>query len=465
MRHFYLFATFFFSCHVFSQELLLSQYLPQSTRSALLIETIHGNETFSQNTNQFFPPASTAKLLTALSAKLELGDNFSFSTRLNTNQSDVVIHFSGDPELTYHDLLLLFKKYKETLGSKIKGNIWLDNSAFTGYQKAIGWPWDILGVCYSAPSTAITLDHNCVLGSIYTLNNGKTRVHTPEQFPIVVSSRVKVVSDEEQKHTLCELELTSDNENHYLLNGCITKKASPLPLKFAVQNPELYATRMVYKIINNLNMKLGGQIYIGTPKHKSEKLIAEHLSPRLPSLLNKMLKKSDNLIANNLTKAMGKRFFIQPGSFANGTEAIKQILLTKAGIDLSSAQLVDGSGLSRNNRLTAHQVASVLKYILKHNKQLQILDLLPVAGKSGTLKYRSSMRDQAIVGRIKAKSGSLYGSHNMAGYGLDSDGNPKTIFVQFITDYFPVQEGETSQKLHPLRNFETAFYKKIINTH
>lgn len=463
MRYFLFILAFTLSCHAISQDLNPQKYLPVSTRSALLITPIHGTETFAQNTDSFFPPASTAKLLTALAAKLELGSDFFFSTRLNINKNDIVVHFSGDPELTYADLLTLFTKYKEAKGNKIRGNIWLDNSAFTGYQKAIGWPWDILGVCYSAPSTAITLDHNCVLGSIYTMKNGKTRVHTPEQFPIVVSSKAKVVSSEEQKQTLCELELTSNNENHYVLNGCITQRTSPLPLKFAVQNPELYATRMVYKMLNHLNLKLDGQIYIGTPKNQTEKLIAEHHSPKLPVLLDKMLKKSDNLIANNLTKAMGNRFFIQPGSFANGTEAIKQILLTKANIDLSNAQLVDGSGLSRNNRLTAHNIAAVLRYIYDHDDQLGLLDLLPVAGQSGTLKYRSSMRNKAITGRIRAKSGSLYGSYNMAGYGLNQQGQPKTIFVQFVTDYFPVQDDEKQSRLLPLINFETAFYEKVIS--
>ncbi|MCV6004416.1 D-alanyl-D-alanine carboxypeptidase, partial [Escherichia coli] len=52
--------------------------------------------------------------------------------------------------------------------TRMNGDLWLDNSAFTGYDRAVGWPCDILGVCYSAPASSITLNNNCVQASIYT---------------------------------------------------------------------------------------------------------------------------------------------------------------------------------------------------------------------------------------------------------------------------------------------------------
>jgi len=464
MRHMLYLIILIFPSYSIAQNSSIIKTLPVTVRSGLLIEDIHGQIQFSHDTKKLFPPASTTKLLTALAAKLELGDDFYFQTDIKTNNDDIIVSFSGDPLLTYHNLFDLFKTLKQKNGSFIVGNIWLDNSAFTGYQKGIGWPWDILGVCYSAPSSAITLDRNCVQGSIYTLQNGKTRVHTPEQFPIEVSSTARAITPEEQKQTHCELELLSNPKNHYKLKGCLTKRTSPLPLKFAIQNPDLYTTRIVYKILNNLDMHFSGQVLVGLPeKVMHQDVIATHASPRLPALLDIMLKKSDNLIANNLTKSLGQHFYLQAGSFTNGTNAIKQILHTKANIDLSSAQLFDGSGLSRNNRLTANQISHVLQYILRHDSQLHLIKLLPVAGESGTLKYRRSMRSKDIRGKIQAKSGSLYGSYNMAGYGLDRVGKPKNIFVQLITDYFP-NEKEQQLKITPLTRFENAFYKEVINS-
>jgi D-alanyl-D-alanine carboxypeptidase/D-alanyl-D-alanine-endopeptidase (penicillin-binding protein 4) len=176
-----------------------------------------------------------------------------------------------------------------------------------------------------------------------------------------------------------------------------------------------------------------------------------------------MLKKSDNLIADNLTKALGAKFFIQPGSFANGTKAIKQILFTKANIDLEAFPLADGSGLSRNNLMSSAAMAKVLHYIWQHDDTLNLISRMPSAGIDGTLKYRQSMRKAPIKGAITAKSGSVYGSYNMAGFGLNEQGKPSTLFIQFIASYHPKKRASDQPKVAaPLTLFERQFYKDVI---
>ncbi|CAM3500783.1 D-alanyl-D-alanine carboxypeptidase DacB precursor [Vibrio aerogenes CECT 7868] len=439
--------------------------LPPTSRASLIVESLNNtNRAIDIRSNTFSPPASTMKLLTALAAKLELGDQFRFRTNLLQSQDDFILRFSGDPQLMTADLKQLLHNLKVQGINTIKGNLWLDNSLFSGYERAIGWPWDILGVCYSAPSSVITLDKNCVPGSIYTLPNGKTRVYIPEQYPIHISTQARAVSSQEQRQQLCDLELHADQENHYQLSGCIRERTKPLPLKFALQNTDLYTKRTVYKILSQLNIRIQGEVRLGKPisPRTSWRKIAYHDSKPLSELIRVMLRKSDNLIANNLTKMLGHQFFLQPGSFANGTEAIKQILLSKAQLDIQNAQLVDGSGLSRNNRLTANQMASVLRYIWQHDKELHLISSLPVAGKNGTLKYRRSMQLSSIKGHLAAKSGSIYGSYNMAGYGLNAQGNPTVLFVQFVSDYFPEMNQDQDKKDHSLENFEKQFYNDVI---
>lgn len=179
-----------------------------------------------------------------------------------------------------------------------------------------------------------------------------------------------------------------------------------------------------------------------------------------------MLKKSDNLIADNLTKTLGAKFYVQPGSFNNGTEAIKQILLTKANIDLSKAQLVDGSGLSRNNRIRSQTMAKILRFIWENDSQLNLINAMPTSGINGTLKYRQSMKKAPIQGNIIAKSGSLYGTYNMAGYSLDESGKPSSLFVQFVRDYFPEEQDPDPDPDKPVEapitQFERAFYKDVV---
>lgn len=209
-----------------------------------------------------------------------------------------------------------------------------------------------------------------------------------------------------------------------------------------------------------MNFDFKGEIKVGAlPNHTS--VVASHSSAKLPQLLDTMLKDSDNLIADNLIKAIGAHFYLQPGSFANGTEAVKQILYSQADIDLSRAQLADGSGLSRNNRISTQNMMAILKYIWQHDAELGLVALMPKAGESGTLKYRQSMRQDPIKGNIVAKSGSLYGSYNMAGFVLNKHGQPSAAFIQFITDYYPEQRnGEVS--IAPITQFEREFYRDLV---
>ncbi len=436
-------------------------YLPRGSRAGLSVRTPDGATPLSLNADQMFPPASTLKLLTALAAKLELGDRFRFETQAELSGDDLILRFSGDPTLTSEHLTELIRQIKTAGINQIRGDIWLDNSAFSGYERGVGWPWDILGVCYSAPASAITLDKNCVQASIYTQNNGTTRVYVPEHQPIHVETEAISVTEQGQESRQCDLELITFDSNEYLLSGCLVQRERPLPLKFAVQETHAYAAAVIRVLLNNHGIRFNGEIEL--TRQPEGRVIARHLSAPLPELLDEMLKHSDNLIADNLTKTLGAKFYLQPGSFNNGTEAIKQILFAKAGIDLTHAQLADGSGLSRNNRITATNMVQVLDYIWKHDKQLNLLAMLPTAGESGTLKYRRSMRTEPVRGHLLAKSGSLYGSYNMAGYSIDASGKPRALFVQFVTDYYPEQKkDDANDTIPPIFQFEQAFYSDVI---
>ncbi|HCH0055929.1 TPA: serine-type D-Ala-D-Ala carboxypeptidase [Vibrio parahaemolyticus] len=439
--------------------------LPEGARISLVAEKLNESSTLDgiRPTDQLFPPASTLKIVTALAAKLELGDSFAFRTKLETSSSDAVIYFVGDPTLQTQDLKALLSLAKKNGLTRINGDLWLDNSAFTGYDRAVGWPWDILGVCYSAPASSITLNNNCVQASIYTQKDGGTRVYVPEHQPIRVKSSVETVSKTIQKSRHCDLDLLANPDNHYELKGCLVEREKPLPLKFAVQDPERYTSQNISTLLKQLGIELKGKIKIGSAPQKQRKLMALHQSKPLSDLLDDMLKHSDNLIADTLTKTLGAKFFVQPGSFTNGTEAIKQIIFANTGIDIRNARLEDGSGLSRNNRISATKMAEILRYIWKNEKTLKLIAIMPKSGESGTLQYRQSMRNAPIKGQLIAKSGSLYGTYNMAGYGLDKNGQPNTIFVQFVSDYFPEKRDDNKPVIAPITHFEQLFYRDIVN--
>lgn len=437
----------------------LTPLLPKGSQAALWVsDPQHTQPQLSQQVDALLPPASTQKLLIGLAARLYLPSTFRFSTRLVQAGDDIALIFNGDPLLTRKDIRQLLSQLPRR-GLDNINHLYLDGQAFAGRSRAPGWPWDILAVCYSAPSTAITLDHNCVQGAIYSQpDQVQTRVHVPRHQPISVTSDALTVTDEQQTARHCGLDLTATADNQYHFSGCLAHRDRPLPLNFAVQTPSAYVKAVVADELARLNVHLNGQILVA-PAPSQHRELARHHSVPLPSLLTTMLRDSDNLIADNLLKALGRRYFQQPGSYRNGVAAVKAIL-QKAGIDLSRAILVDGSGLSRNNRLSARQLASVLHYISTH-PELGLIDMLPTAGMDGTLKYRQSVRHAPIKGRLKAKSGSLYGSFNLAGL-LEDDTGQAHIVVQLVSHYHPDEDALPDNVPAPITQFEREFYHALI---
>lgn len=442
----------------------IESMLPAGSQLALSIQQARdGKNLAAVDDDILLPPASTQKVVTALAASLYLPEDFTFDTLVQQSGKDIVFSFSGDPTLSRKDLRLLVSALKAKGINTIRGDIWLDGTTFTGYEQAVGWPWDILGVCYSAPSSAIALERNCVQGSIYSEKGAKnTRTFIPGHQPVTVATDALAVTQEEQQAMLCDLELHYDNQNNYKLSGCLPHRTSPLPLKFAIQNPQKYVQDVLLDELKKSAIRFKGNVRIGSPEG-NKTFVARHRSVPRNELLNIMLKRSDNMIADNLLKTIGQRYYNQPGSFANGAAAIKAIIKEKTSIDLNHAVIVDGSGLSRNNRMTASQLMDVIRYVYSH-PDLGILAMLPVSGVDGTLKYRSSVRYAPLKQRLAAKTGSLYGSYNLAGV-LKNDSGDDILVVQLVTNYhIPESDDRPANQASPITQFERELYQALLTS-
>jgi D-alanyl-D-alanine carboxypeptidase/D-alanyl-D-alanine-endopeptidase (penicillin-binding protein 4) len=143
-----------------------------------------------------------------------------------------------------------------------------------------------------------------------------------------------------------------------------------------------------------------------------------------------MLQDSDNLIADLTLKNLGAARDLS-GSFAHGVRALKASLKTHADIDLELARIHDGSGLSKDNLMQARQLAQLLQWLAQH-PQMTTYQTLPVSGENGTLKYRRSTLQEPLKGAIQAKSGTLNGSRNLAGY-IDTASGERYVFVLMLS--------------------------------
>ncbi|MEO5344235.1 MAG: D-alanyl-D-alanine carboxypeptidase/D-alanyl-D-alanine-endopeptidase [Gammaproteobacteria bacterium SHHR-1] len=458
-----------------AEPLRLQETLPEGSQFGLYVQylkPVPGSDrvALEHNADLLLPPASTLKLLTALAARLVLPNDFRFVTEVLTNPNgqnsqDWVIRFGGDTSLSREQLKQLLSKAKTALGASQVRDIWIDDSAFVGHERGLGWPWENLGACYSSPVTAVSIDDNCVPAAVYSnLQPGqRVRVNVPKHQPIEVLAEADVVSASQQRERLCNLDLSGGDDNRYRLSGCWPQSKNPLPLKLAVQNPARFAQDIVRAQAKALDLNLKGQVRIGRPSGPAGKTmgktLALHRSAPLPDLLRQMLHRSDNQMADALLKTLGGRFHQLPGSYRAGLSALRRVLRDQAGIDLSRAIIEDGSGLSRSNRLSPRQLGQVLDYLYRNDAQLGLLDLLPVSGESGTLQYRRSLSRPPLKGRYRAKTGTLFGTRNLAGIFTTAKGS-ELLVVQFISNYFPIKDTAGPK---PYIRFEQRLYNGLYS--
>ncbi|MER5823719.1 D-alanyl-D-alanine carboxypeptidase/D-alanyl-D-alanine-endopeptidase, partial [Streptomyces mirabilis] len=149
--------------------------------------------------------------------------------------------------------------------------------------------------------------------------------------------------------------------------------------------------------------------------------LASVSSPPLSALIERMLTNSDNDIAEGMARQVALATG-RPADFDGGAAAI-DAELKKLGLPLSGAHFTDGSGLNRDDRLTADLLTALLVKAgdPAHPELRPILTGLPVAGFTGTLSDRYA-DDASGTGLVRAKTGTLTGVNTLAGTVVDADG-------------------------------------------
>ncbi len=423
----------------------------------IIIANPQGHILFAQNESDYFTSASLMKLFTATASTLILTPRYQFKTSLyvdgtlqnQTLYGNVYLHFSGDPTLKLQDINDLIHQLKEDGVNRVAGNFILDNQIFNQRAYADGTTVDDLAYGYAGPLNAITLDKNA-----FKLQIIPTKL---KQQPLLKPSiNNNLVSFSNHIHTTnnnklpCTIRITSNENNHYTLSGCINVHKGVDTETLAIQNITQFTKTALKNLIRKANITLVTPILIGKTPHKHT-LIATHYSPPLKNIIHFMLKKSDNLIANCLTKTISHHATGHPGSLSSGVDVIKKQLSSLVGASLKQAHIEDGAGLSRYNLLTPHQLLNLLVAIKQSSELNSILiPALPIAGKDGTLKYRMHILKKRQ--RLHAKTGTLTGVSNIAGY-LNSRHHGNLIVVLMINQ-FPT-------KVKPIQFWENKFLTQL----
>jgi D-alanyl-D-alanine carboxypeptidase/D-alanyl-D-alanine-endopeptidase (penicillin-binding protein 4) len=154
----------------------------------------------------------------------------------------------------------------------------------------------------------------------------------------------------------------------------------------------------------------------------------------LVEVVQHVLEVSDNegaeVLARQVALAVGR-----PASFTGGADAVREVL-RGLGVPLDGAELHDGSGLSRQDRLPVRTLLRVLALAADpdHPELSGVLEGLPVAGFSGSLAGRFLVGADPGLGFVRAKTGTLTGVSGLAGVTVGPDHAPLLFVV--VADRF-----------------------------
>jgi D-alanyl-D-alanine carboxypeptidase/D-alanyl-D-alanine-endopeptidase (penicillin-binding protein 4) len=178
------------------------------------------------------------------------------------------------------------------------------------------------------------------------------------------------------------------------------------------RTPALAAATAFRDALRNAGVAVTGPVRTAPADEWSE-LLASVSSPTLAAMVRFMDRESDNFTAEMLLKQLGLAE-LDRGTSAAGATVVMQTL-AEAGVPMTGVRIVDGSGLSRLDRLTTNALGSLLKIAWADPAvRPALLAALPVAGVNGTLEHR--LLKPPARGRVLAKTGTTDSASSLSGY-------------------------------------------------
>lgn len=368
-------------------------------------------------------PASVMKIVTAASVLSSIDPSNKFKTRVTTQgkvangvlDGDIIIHACGDPTVesaffpSTSGFIDSIADKIEAWGIKsIKGDIVFNYSSSMEEPVPKGWKDTDLIRPYGTGYHAFNYADNRLAIKFPSLKTN----------PPVPKGTIKYIRSKRS------FSIKRDREaNKIVASGRVLKRGRTE----ITSNPDPQASFSL-KLKETLDDRGISVTGIKSKTSEGEETeIYTNESPEIIDILRSMMHRSDNLYAEAMLNT------IAPGGREKALEVEKEIW-TNRGVDTKDINIRDGSGLSRDNRLTAYFLADVLAWMASnHNENNVFVNLFPLAGQEGTVKRFLSGTD--LEGALVLKSGSVNDVQCYAGYRLDEMQNPSHLIVIMSNDF------------------------------
>lgn len=341
-------------------------------RDAVIISDPKSHPIYSKNEDVQLIPASILKIYTALVALHYLGPDYKFVTEFYMDRhSNLKVKGYGDPLLISESIAEMMNRLSKKLGVECKriNDLILDDSYFKS-------PIMIPGVQssyepYDAPNGALCVNFNTIN---FKRNQNGIFISAEPQTPLLPFILARVDSSQ-MDHGRVVLS-NKKNEITY------------------------YAGHLFLYFLKKEGGKFSGKIRLGTVRKEDDRFVYRYVSSfSLEQIISKLFEYSNNFIANQLLIAVGANVYGPPGNLEKGVRAASTY--AKNTLQTDNIRIEEGSGISRNNRISAENVHKILKVFEPYYFLLRQMGQMYY--KTGTLKGINTR-----AGYIKDKKGGLY---------------------------------------------------------
>ncbi len=394
---------------------------------------------YEHNPHLLFHPASTLKIITTAAVLNALPDSFTLQTTIYVDslffgQASVpylYIKGFGNPCLQVQHIESLAVQVANCGINNISTAIVADNSYFDSLYWGEGWMWDDAGDPDAPVISSLSVNNNTIEISIVpSLNDGSpTMVCLSPSVGIysVINNSISVKQNNNRNRIQWnQFPYTKE----LIVDGFIHTNAPIINKIVSVPYPELLAAEILRNSLRTTIANVPHYSIHGLTPSNAVAIATNHYP--LDSVISYTLKYSNNLAAECLLKLLGAISDTQPGSTQKGLTYVFKFL-DSLGIDTSKIKIVDGSGVSRYNLLSADALTGFLISLM--NKPLlfnKIYQMLPTPGSDGTLKQR--MKNLPQPDKVRAKTGTLNGVSTLAGYiHTNDDVLAFTLMMQHFT--------------------------------
>jgi D-alanyl-D-alanine carboxypeptidase/D-alanyl-D-alanine-endopeptidase (penicillin-binding protein 4) len=422
------------------------QRVPEANVSVVVRDLATGQSLIELNDAVPRPPASTMKLLPTWAALEMLGPAYTWKTRVWADapvvrgvlKGNLYLQGGGDPLLTIERWWRLVADLRQTGLRAIEGDIVVDQSRYVAANERPedfdGRPWRT----YNVLPDPMLVNWQSSDFTIRPADDGDGIEIRVQPFPegLVIENRVALVEGRcVGRNRRVGYTISPTDPGRVVVSGRLATGCAAQTQRLAIMDPAQYASGTFITLWRQQGGEFSGG-WLRAPTPPSARLLLTHESQPLADIVRVTNKYSSNMMARTLVLAIAAEKHGLPASTAAGEAAIHEWLAGR-GLEFPELVIGNGSGLSREARISGDSMARLLTAAWHSRFAPEFLASLALGGLDGTLEKRfANVHDP---GRIRMKTGTLRDVSSIAGYVTGDSG--RAFAVVIFANHPGVQNG------------------------